>query len=198
MILSILDMEQRHPMDDTADFHAALRDVAGRIGGMATVHRMLSSAQWAPLNLDQVVAKVIHAALSGSPIQHRVEVVVDAPHDPPRLTSRQAIAVALVINELTTNSVKHAFQGRSQGQIHVRIATVGDERDERNQVRMVFRDDGPGMPDEVLAGERHRGGLWLVDTNVKHTLGGEITRRNDGGAVASITFEQAILGFRCT
>jgi PAS domain S-box-containing protein len=189
-IIGILDMEQRRSVDDGADFRAVLSDVNSRIGGMVTVHRMLSHAQWAPLNLSQVVERVIHAALSGSPIQSQVEVTVDTRGDPLHVMSKQAIAVALVINELTTNSVKYAFNDRTEGQIHVKIAPLDEEREE---VELVFRDDGPGMPAEALSGEQHSVGIWLVETNVTHQLGGTIDFRNDGGAVASIVFKRTPL-----
>jgi len=190
MILSILDVERRRPLDDQADFKTALDDVASRIHGMVTVHRMLAGAQGAALDLGAVVTKVIRAALSGSPIQHHIAVTADAPDAPLYVTSRQAIAVALVINELTTNSAKYAFCERSQGRIHVQIAAL-EENDELGKVRVVFRDDGPGMPDDVLAGRRQNVGLWLVQINATRTLGGEVKWWNDDGAVVSFTFARA-------
>jgi len=216
MILSILDIERRRPLENKADFQAKLRDVASRIDGITTVHRMLSSTQWAPLELGELVAKMIHAALSGSPIQSDVEVLVDAPDAPLYVASKHAITVALIINELTTNSIKYAFRDRAQGRIHVQITAPGstpgstlapsgpatpwhgntlapsalDADNEREKVRMVFRDDGPGLPDKVLAGEQYNVGLRLVNASVKHSLRhGEIDLRNEGGLVVSITFE---------
>ncbi|MCP4537514.1 MAG: PAS domain-containing protein [Chloroflexi bacterium] len=192
MIMSILDIEQRRPLDDEVDFRAVLHDVADRIGGMVTVHRMLSSAQWMPLDLREVVTRVIDAALSGSPIRDRIAVEVGTPNDALRVSSKQAITVALMINELTTNSIKYAFGDGSQGRIHVQITALEREGNEREKVCLVYRDDGPGMPEEVLAGERQGTGLWLVEVNVQG-LRGEVKLQNDGGAVAVLTFERAPL-----
>ncbi len=190
MIQSILDMERRRPLGDEADFHAALRDVASRIEGMTIVHRLLSSAQWAPVDLADVVEEVIYAVLRGSSVQSKIEVQLDAPRASLLVSSRQAIAVALVVNELTTNSVKYAFGDEAQGRIDVQIEAEGEGRNGRG-VCLTFRDDGPGLPDEVLAGERHNVGLWLVAANAEHSLGGEVSLHNDDGAVVSITFERA-------
>lgn len=189
MIQSIVNLEERHSLRDETSFRAALNDIASRIEGMTIVHRLLSSAQWMPLGLSKVAEEIIHAVLRGSPVQPQIEVAIDAPTDPLLVNARQAIAVALLVNELTTNSVKYAFDGRSQGRIEVQVAAVDDGEDGR-KVRLVFRDDGPGMPEAVLAGERNEVGLWLVEANVTHPLNGEITFHNDGGAVASITFER--------
>ncbi len=187
-IIGILDMEQRRPLDDETDLRAVLDDVTHRIGGMTTVHRMLSSAQWQPLDVKNVVEKVIYAALSGSPIRHQIELTVDAPEESLRLPSKQAISMALVINELTTNSVKYAFRDRFQGQIHVRITPLDEER-----IQVIFRDDGPGIPDDVLAGKQRNVGFWLVETNVRHTLDGEIDYHNDDGAVVTFTLDRVPL-----
>ena len=192
MVMSILDTERRRPLDDKADFHAVLDDVANRINGMVNVHRMLSSAQWIPLNLRDVVTEVITAALSGSPIRERIVVTVKAPDRPLRMSSKQTITVALMLNELSTNSIKYAFGNRAQGRIYVRITVSAKGEHKRGEVRLVFGDDGPGMPKEVLAGERHSVGLRLVEANAQ-SLGGKVELRNDGGAVAIITFTQALL-----
>ncbi len=183
-IMAILDMEMRRPLNDENDLRAVLDDVAHRIGGMTTVHRMLSSAQWQPLDIKDVIERVIHAALSGSPIHHNIEIVIDAPDEPLRVPSKQAISLALVINELTTNSVKYAFQDRSQGRIEVEVTRLDAET-----VQVIFCDDGPGMPEAVLTGEQRDMGLWLVETNVHHNLNGEIDCRNDDGAVVTFTLE---------
>ncbi len=187
-IIGILDMEQRRSLDDKADLRAVLEDVSHRIGGMTTVHRMLSSAQWQPLDVKEVVERVIYAALSSSPIRPQIAVTVDAPEEPLRMPSKQAISMALVINELTTNSVKYAFRDRPQGRIDVRITLLDEET-----VRVTFRDDGPGMSDDVLAGKQRDVGLRLVEANVRHTLGGEIDYHNDDGGVVTFTLDRAPL-----
>jgi two-component sensor histidine kinase len=58
---------------------------------------------------------------------------------------------------------------------------------------LTFRDDGPGWPEDVLAGRRQNIGLELVRMSAIYTLGGEITLANEGGAMAVITFRPASL-----
>jgi two-component sensor histidine kinase len=60
---------------------------------------------------------------------------------------------------------------------------------EEDTVLLEFRDDGPGYPEEALQLERHDVGLDLVQNMVRKSLRGELSLRNDHGAVAVIQFE---------
>jgi chemotaxis protein methyltransferase CheR len=55
------------------------------------------------------------------------------------LPTRLAVPVGLLVNEIVTNSLKHAFTGRSHGSIRVEFATAGDHHVLR------ISDDGRGM-----------------------------------------------------
>jgi two-component sensor histidine kinase len=59
---------------------------------------------------------------------------------------------------------------------------------EGTDIRLVYRNDGPDYPEEVLDGKRHSVGLGIVDRVTRHSLRGRWTIRNDGGAVTDIRF----------
>ncbi len=191
LIMAILGLEMQRSFQGETDFRATLQDIRKRIGSMAAVHKTLSATQWAPLSLNDLVAQIIRAALSGSPIRRRLRVTVMPSAKPLWIAPKQAIAMALIVNELTTNSIKYAFQDRDRGRIEVQI-TAGDEHEQ--QVKLEFRDDGPGWPDDVLSGQRQNVGLNLVRLNVRSPLRGQVALRNDNGAVALITFKLASPG----
>ncbi len=183
-ITSILDMELRNVHRERADFDAALRDMQNRIKSITMVHRLLSAAQWAPLELGELVERIVHAAVSGASPRGRFRVTVTAPEEPLLVISKRAVAFALIINELTTNSIKHAFRDRDTGNIWVEITVRNAQR---RELRLEFRDDGAGWADEVLRGERENIGLRLIKLNVEHDLRGALELYNDDGAVAVIT-----------
>jgi two-component sensor histidine kinase len=120
-ILGILALELQQPYKEAADFRASLRDLQSRIQGMTTVHNMLSDAQWSPLAIDKLVAEIIHVALSGSPIRHKIKVVVTPPDEPILIAPKQATGLANYRHELTTNSIKYAFRERNEGIYRVKI-----------------------------------------------------------------------------
>jgi two-component sensor histidine kinase len=112
---------------------------------------------------------------------------VSAPPEPLWVVPEQATAVALILNELATNSVKHAFRERSQGLVEVRLQ-VEDRTHGRARVRLDYRDNGPGWPEPVLHGEHQRVGLRLIQASVRSPLRGELSLRNADGAAAQVTF----------
>ena len=187
-ILGVVALEMNRPVGEVVDFHIVMQDIQSRIRGLATVHDLLSATHWSPLPLDQLIEDVIHAALGGSPIQQRIDVTVRAPGERILVAPKQATGLALVVNELTTNSIKHGFRGRSEGTIRVEVSAD----DATGQfVTLEFRDNGPGWPEDTLRGERDSVGMRLVRMTVRSPLRGDLALRNDGGAVTTVTFKLA-------
>ena len=182
-IISILGFEQERVVVDQATHEAVMQDLVSRVRGLATVHRMLSATEWAPLLLSELAEQVITLALQALPRGKRVS--VDVVPSLVQVTSRQANNLALVFNELTTNSVKYAWPECQNGRISVRIDH--QENDGEDDVILIeFRDDGTGFPEDVLSLERHSIGWDLIQAIVCYGMQGEVALRNDQGAVTRI------------
>ncbi|MGD9098902.1 MAG: PAS domain S-box protein, partial [Anaerolineae bacterium] len=160
---------------------AMLNDLIGRVSGLATVHSMLSASQWRPLLLSELATKVIRATLHALPNEKHVS--VDVHSSPLCVTPDQAHHLALVLNELTINTVKHTLGERDRAHIAFQVALDG------GTARCEFRDDGPGYPPEVLQLERYSIGFNLVQSIVRNNLSGELALHNEGGAVVLIAFD---------
>jgi PAS domain S-box-containing protein len=191
-MVEIVRLERMHAPSAESGLRVVLGDLENRVQGMAVVHTMLSSTQWRPLPLNDLVTEIITAALSTSTIREQVKVAVVAPTEPLWVVPEQATAVALIVNELATNSIKHAFNDRHQGRLEVRLSIDGQVKG-RTLVRLDYRDDGPGWPNAVLSGEGKLVGLRLIEASVRSPLHGELSLRNEGGAAASITFKLALI-----
>ncbi len=180
-IVGLLYAEQRYARAEEQLVYAALlTELTGRVQGMATVHTMLSAAGWAPLPLNELARQVIHAALQGLPRGKHLQVDVS----PSSLTVSpdQANSLALVINELATNTVKYALVEQDAVRIAVNIVQQDQE------VLFEFRNDGPGYPPRVLQLLDYNVGLYLVHTVVEGNLRGKVELRNDPGPVTAIRF----------
>ncbi len=166
--------------------HAAIEDtlerLSQRVNGMAEIHSMLSQSEWSPVRLSDLANRVVCAALNVLPPNQQALVQVSP--FPVEVSPRQAGNLAMVINELATNTIKYALSNREKGHITVHIAT-----EDNDVIICRYQDDGPGYPEEVLRLEHHNVGLYLIQRIVTMTLQGELTLTNDNGAVATIRFK---------
>lgn len=185
-IIGLLYAERRHAgMENQATYQAIMKNLINRVQGLATVHSLLSASGWSPLPLTDVATQVIHSSLKTLLPDKRLQVNVAA--SPVRVSAKQANSLALVINELATNTVKHGIGRRDTVRIDV-SASVDHEVDP-SAVCFQFRDDGPGYPAEVLQIKQHSVGLYLIQAIVQTDLQGELSLENDGGAVTTIRFQ---------
>jgi PAS domain S-box-containing protein len=174
---------------DPATCQSAMNDLIDRVRGLDAVHSMLSSSEWSPLPLSNLATRVIRASLQTLSRGKRVSVNVSP--SPIYVTPNAAHHLALVINELAINTVKHALRERNRVQITFRIAL--DDGAATRAVRCEFRDDGPGYPEDVLRLERHNTGFDVIQSLVRDSLEGELSLRNDHGAVTTFQFQVGVM-----
>jgi PAS domain S-box-containing protein len=101
------------------------------------------------------------------------------------LSIKQAIPCALILNELITNSLKHAFVDKEQGKILISIHNAND-----NTVLLRVKDDGEGIPGGIEVRPAGSLGLELVNHLVVGQLKGEIRFNNDDGTDICIEFKR--------
>jgi len=190
-LVEIVRLACEHAPPSEAGLLAALHDLENRLQGMAVIHTMLSTAEWNPLPLRELVTQVVNTALSGSSVVHPIRVTVDALDEPWSIVPEQATALALILNELAMNSIKYAFRGRPESRLAVRLRVEGGLAG-RPRVRLEYHDDGPGWPDAVLHGRARALGLRLIEATVRSPLRGQLILRNDHGAVAELIFSLAL------
>jgi two-component sensor histidine kinase len=184
-IIGLLYAVRRYvEIKDQPVYQSMMDDLVNRVRGLATVHSLLSASQWSPLRLSELTIQVVRSALWAFPQGKRtsLEVVPSAV----RVTPDQASNLALVINELATNTAKYALSGRDTARITARITLDGDT------VAFEFRDDGPGYPEELLRLECHSVGFDLIQNIVCKSLHGELLLHNDHGAVTSLRFKAGV------
>lgn len=182
----LLHLAQRHAkQEDQLAYQVVTAGLVNRIQGLATVHRLLSATEWAPVLLTVLLSQVVYSARQILPPDKQLS--VDIVPTSIRIIPKQASSLALVITELATNTIQHALADRQAACI-----TAHTLLEEGGMVLLEFRDDGPGYPDDVIAGERHHVGLYLLRSLVHTDLQGTITLHNDQGAVATIRFKNKV------
>jgi len=93
-----------------------------------------------------------------------------------------ALACGLIVNELVTNSLKHAFPGGREGEIVVILKPVDGE-----EFQLTVHDNGIGMPEHVDLQQPESLGLDLV-ANLTRQLDGTIEFATGEGTEFRIRF----------
>jgi len=181
-IIGLIQTEERfRKKKDSPEVRSICSDLVSRVQGLATVHTLLSTAGWSSVKLADLATDVIRSTLQILPSNQRISVQVTRTSI--QVTPDQANTLALVINELVTNTMKHGQSGKQASSISVRI-----EEDD-GQVWFEFQDNGPGYPEPILDEDHYNVGLNLVTNLVRRDLRGEVALGNDHGAVTRIKFE---------
>jgi two-component sensor histidine kinase len=92
------------------------------------------------------------------------------------------VPCGLIVNELVSNALKHAFVDGREGEIHVSLCSDPD-----NLVRLAVADNGVGFPGQVDFHNTKSLGMQLVNTLVQQ-LDGQIELRNGEGTRFEIAF----------
>jgi len=176
-VASLLRLQMRKGLPEESK--AAFVESLNRIASIASVYEIiLANSSVDDVDLYQLIEKIgsmlVH---QGEPGNQRICISYSGPHL--QIKSNKGVTVALVVNELIQNCVKHAFEDADGGNIQV---LFGQEDDEI-EVRVI--DDGKGYTPHPKSSL----GLEIVQMLVDHDLSGRFTiGRAEKGTVASIKF----------
>ncbi|MFZ9932262.1 MAG: PAS domain S-box protein [Chthoniobacterales bacterium] len=138
---------------------AAQRDVflecRERIRAMSLIHdRLYSSGRYEGIDFGDYLREMV-ALITSSNRPGDAEVRIDLQVQPVEVSVETAVPLSLIASELVLNSLKHAFHGRREGTLTVRLTR------EDGTCRLFVGDDGPGMqpPDPGRTGV----GLQLIE-----------------------------------
>jgi two-component sensor histidine kinase len=169
---SIKEPETRRLFEETRD----------RVRSMASVHEMLyQSTDMARIDFSAYISSLANQLFSSLGVDpDRVKLLVDVL--PVSLGINLGIPCGLLINELMTNALRHAFPGNRAGTITVSMQETPD-----HSVRLSVRDDGIGIEDGVDVETADSLGFQLVTTLVGQ-LNASLEVRRKGGTEFVILF----------
>jgi two-component sensor histidine kinase len=101
------------------------------------------------------------------------------------LNMETAIPCGLIISELVSNSLKYAFPNGKQGELLVSL------KSEDNNYKLIVRDNGIGLPEDLELDNAKTLGLRLVHI-LTGQIDGEITINNESGTEFIITFNEVL------
>jgi len=178
VVSSLLRMQQRTVQDEAAT--KALDAAATRLGLISKIHRKLHDPDGQQLPFAAFLEDLCSDILGAAGEEGSIRCVVSG--DELYLSSERAVPVALIVAELVSNSIEHAFDDEGRGTITVELRKQPDER-----VLLSIQDNGKGLPaDFDLASAKSLG--LLVARQLSEQIGASLSMRTQGGALMEIRF----------
>ncbi len=137
LVVSMLRLQARE--NSEPEFVQHLEDATLRVGAIARVHEQLyQSSDIERFDVGRyidAICKDLNASFAQCEIHVKAQPGIV-------ISTDRAISSALIVNELVSNAVKHAYQGPGAGSVWVDIATTGVD-----SFFIAVRDEGGGLPD---------------------------------------------------
>jgi PAS domain S-box-containing protein len=181
IISSILRMQSRLSSDPLT--LELLRESQNRVLTMAMIHEKLyQSRNLAAIDYGDYVRGLLAELFSSyNPKETKIEFKTDIENDF-TLPVNLAIPCGLIINELISNILKHAFHGREKG-----VITISLRGDAPGNYTLRIADDGIGFPKDFSWEASNSLGIRLVRSLIRQ-INGTINIHSENGAAIEIQF----------
>jgi two-component sensor histidine kinase/PAS domain-containing protein len=180
IVSSLLNLQANKAKDD---YHKNLfyrsRD---RLNSIATVHQLLyQSESYSTVNFKTYLEEVLNNLQNSFSADNKKITIVKTLKDV-EIDVSTAIPLALIVNELITNSYKHAFADKAEGIIGISLDETGDN------VILQIKDNGPGY-------DFNKESDASVGMDIVHGLADQINASfkytNESGSVHDIRFSKS-------
>ncbi|MGE5500089.1 MAG: histidine kinase dimerization/phosphoacceptor domain -containing protein, partial [Syntrophothermus sp.] len=177
-IKSLLDLQAVTLKDPAAV--AALRDAESRIKSMMVLYdKLYKSVGFGEMPVKDYLSVLIDSIIEEFPGAGTVKVNKDIEEF--ILDVKKIQPLGIIINELITNIMKYAFNGRGNREIYFSACT------EQDRIRIRLRDNGIGIPESVNFENSTGFGLMLIGILIQQ-LEGSISINRSGGSEFLIEF----------
>jgi two-component sensor histidine kinase/HAMP domain-containing protein len=160
---------------------AALQDAIGRVNSMYVLYEnLLISDNYQFTSVKDYLENLIENLISIFPPDLNLKVeknIDDFDLDPKKL-----IPVGIIVNELLTNTMKYAFEGRDSGHIQVTVTAI------ENQATLIIQDNGRGLPEGFDMKEQTGFGIMLVSM-LSEQLNAELSMESLDGVRSTLKFQ---------
>jgi len=187
VISSLLDLQSRCIED--GQLLEMFRDSKSRIKAMALIHEQLyQSSDLTSIDFDTYIRSLVNGLIAFYG-KNSSNVSFDVTANGIDLGIDTAIPCGLIINELVSNSLKHAFPDGRPGEIRIMLHETTEERD-KYFYELVVQDNGIGIPEGLIVKDLKTLGLNVVVTLVEHQMQGSFDMLKENGTKFVIRFNE--------
>jgi PAS domain S-box-containing protein len=195
VIYSLLDLQAdmfkgRESIRDS-EVLSAFTESQDRIISIALIHEELYKGKNIDvLNFSQYIKELAENLLLTYRLENNISLNLDVEENI-LYDLDTAIPLGIIVNELVSNSLKHAFQGRDKGLIQIKLHR-DENRESKNEdfesfFVMKVSDNGVGIPEIFEIEDLDSLGMQLVASLVDQ-LDGELELKKDNGTEFTIRF----------
>lgn len=171
--------------EEDINFQKKLYDSVSRIKTMAIVHELLyQSKSFSSLDFSENLKKLVSVVTDT--LNEETTLNLEFNCENLTLNVNQAIPCSLIVNEIITNTLKHAFNGVDEGTIRIDLSEQND------RLKLVIRDDGSGLDEAVDSGNIDNSsslGIHLIDTLSRQLEGSYEYKPIESGTLFQLEFD---------
>ena len=179
IVYSLLNMQSREIKNE--DVLMVLSEGKTRIKAMSLVHQVLyQSDNLSEVNINKYI-KSLKKSVASIYFNEKKDIKVNIEVENVTLSLEKSIPFGLILNELLTNSYKHAFVNRVSGEISISITK------NQNMYSFVYKDNGVGLENLNILDHKTLG-MRLI-SRLSNQLNTQATLKNENGIAVKFNFK---------
>jgi len=179
VIMSLLSLQSSMLKDSPAI--ACLMDARNRVQSMMVLYdKLYRSGDFRAISAKKYLTSLIGEIVGNFP--NRGLVTIKKEINDAILDAKTLSPVGIILNELLTNAMKHAFSGREDGLIRVSFSV------KENHAMLIIQDNGLGIPESIDITTSTGFGMQLVEM-LTEQLQGTIRLERQNGSTFTLEFE---------
>ena len=191
VISSLLDLQA--DKFDNPKVIEAFRESQNRVISMALIHEELYEGEDTDtLNFSEYIRKLAENLFQTYRISDKnIHLIMDMEENA-LFDMDIAVPLGIIVNELVSNSLKHAFPGRYEGEIRIKLRREENEEHKKEgnkgtSFTLTVSDNGVGIPENLDLENPDTLGIQLITTLVDQ-LDGELELKRNNGTEFTIRF----------
>jgi two-component sensor histidine kinase len=163
---------------------SVIEDCQDRIRTMAVLHEsMYKYGSYEKVQIRDFFETIIHSLVDSYSGDKLID--IDVSIEPEYLETNTAVPLGLIINEIVTNSLKHAFVDRKEGTIFIRL-----HNPQNGHFSLIIGDNGVGFDSSktIQLNPEQTMGEELIEVFTRQ-INGEIQKLEQEGTLYKLTFK---------
>lgn len=181
VIRSMLALQAAYSQNEEVQY--IVQETERKIHAMALAHQKLYQSQdLSRINLQDYITELAYLLMQSYNVSsNRISLLVDVENVSVLIDT--AIPCGLIINELMSNALKHAFPGDMNGEIHIRLFKT-----DQGEIELYFSDNGVGVPNGFDFTTQETLGLQTIFAIGEQQMQGTVRFETNTGTTCHIKF----------